>query len=184
MDVQVHYRTTVVRGHEIFYREAGVPDAPVLLLLHGYPTSSHMFRDLIPRLAGRYRLIAPDHLGFGYSATPSVDEFDYTFANLAEVTGAFAEQLGLSRFTLYVQDYGAPIGWRLATAHPERITAIVTQNGNAYREGLVEQAWAPIYAYTADPNPDTEAVVRQAQSLEAVRWQSGGSTPTASPTRA
>lgn len=171
MDEMVHYRTTVVGGQEIFYREAGSPDAPVLLLLHGYPTSSHMFRDLIPRLASRYRLVAPDHLGFGYSAAPSVDDFDYTFANLAELTAAFTERLGLSRFAMYVQDYGAPIGWRLATAHPERVTAIVTQNGNAYLDGLDEEFWAPIRAYGADPSPVTEAPVRRFQSLEATRWQ-------------
>lgn len=171
MDERTHYRTAVVRGQEIFYREAGDPDAPVLLLLHGYPTSSHMFRDLTPRLATRYRLVAPDHLGFGHSATPSVDDFDYTFANLAEITAAFTERLGLSRFAMYVQDYGAPIGWRLATAHPERVTAIVTQNGNAYLDGLDEDFWAPIRAYGTDPSPATEAPIRQSLTLDAIRWQ-------------
>ncbi|GAA4198553.1 alpha/beta hydrolase [Streptosporangium oxazolinicum] len=171
MDERTRYRTVTVLGQEIFYREAGDPEAPILLLLHGYPTSSHMFRDLIPRLATRYRLVAPDHLGFGHSATPSVDDFDYTFANLAEITAAFTERLGLSRFAMYVQDYGAPIGWRLATAHPERVTAIVTQNGNAYLDGLDEDFWAPIQAYGTDPSPDTEAAVRQALTLDAIRWQ-------------
>ncbi|MEV6393181.1 alpha/beta hydrolase [Streptomyces sp. NPDC051907] len=168
---QVHHRTVLVRGHEIFYREAGAPDAPVLLLLHGFPTSSRMFRDLIPLLADRYRLIAPDHLGFGRSATPSADDFPYSFAELASLTSEFTEQLGLTRFALYIQDYGAPIGLRLALAHPERITAIVTQNGNAYREGLGADAWAPVLAMIADRTPLTEAPVRAISSLEGIRWQ-------------
>ncbi|MFF8815029.1 alpha/beta fold hydrolase [Streptomyces pactum] len=170
---QVHHRTITVGGHEIFYREAGDPDAPVLLLLHGFPTSSHMFRDLIPLLAGRFRLIAPDHLGFGYSAAPPARDGDdtYTFARLAELTAGFTEALGLTRFALYVQDYGAPIGLRLALAHPERVTAIITQNGNAYREGLGEAAWAPVLAYIADPSPENEEVARGFQSPESIRWQ-------------
>ncbi|MET9430706.1 alpha/beta hydrolase [Streptomyces sp. NPDC003036] len=167
----VHHRTTTVRGHEIFYREAGPADAPVLLLLHGFPTSSHMFRDLIPRLADRYRVIAPDHLGFGRSAAPSPDAFPYGFAELASLTREFTEQLGLTRFALYIQDYGAPIGLRLALAHPERITAIVTQNGNAYEEGLGADAWAPVLALIADRTPDTEAPVRAIRSLDGIRWQ-------------
>ncbi|MEU0273284.1 alpha/beta hydrolase [Streptomyces sp. NPDC006307] len=167
----VHHRTTTVRGHEIFYREAGPADAPVLLLLHGFPTSSHMFRDLIPRLADRYRVIAPDHLGFGRSAAPSPDTFPYGFAELAALTQEFTEQLGLTRFALYIQDYGAPIGLRLALAHPERITAIVTQNGNAYEEGLGADAWAPVLALIADRTPDTEAPVRAIRSLDGIRWQ-------------
>ncbi|MFC7310718.1 alpha/beta fold hydrolase [Streptomyces monticola] len=168
---QVHYRTTVVRGHEVFYREAGPADAPVLLLLHGFPSSSHMFRELIPRLAHRYRVIAPDHIGFGRSAAPSAAEFDYSFAELAAVTEEFTEQLGLDRFALYIQDYGAPIGLRLALARPERITAIVTQNGNAYEEGLGKEAWAPVFAYIADPHPGTAAPVREIRSLEGIKWQ-------------
>ncbi|MCX4819568.1 alpha/beta hydrolase [Streptomyces sp. NBC_01142] len=168
---QIHHRTATVRGHEIFYREAGAPDAPVILLLHGFPTSSHMFRDLIPRLAGHYRVIAPDHLGFGHSAAPSAANFPYTFAELAVLTAEFTEQLGLTRFALYIQDYGAPIGLRLALAHPERITAIVTQNGNAYREGLGADAWAPVLALIADRTPETEAPVREIRSLDGIRWQ-------------
>jgi pimeloyl-ACP methyl ester carboxylesterase len=168
---QVHHRTTTVRGHEIFYREAGPADAPVLLLLHGFPTSSHMFRDLIPLLADRYRLVAPDHLGFGRSAAPSATEFDYTFAELASVTFEFTEALGLDRFALYIQDYGAPIGLRLALAHPERVTAIVTQNGNAYEEGLGADAWAPVLALIADRTPETEEPVRAIRSLDGIRWQ-------------
>lgn len=168
---QVHHRTITVRGHEIFYREAGPADAPVLLLLHGFPTSSQMFRDLIPRLADRYRLIAPDHLGFGRSDAPSASAFAYTFAELAALTTEFTEALGLDRFALYIQDYGAPIGLRLALAHPERVTAIVTQNGNAYEEGLGADAWAPVLAMIADRTPRTEEPVRSIRSLDGIRWQ-------------
>ncbi|MCZ0981396.1 alpha/beta fold hydrolase [Streptomyces diastatochromogenes] len=163
------HRTVTVRGHEIAYREAGPADAPVLLLLHGFPTSSHMFRDLIPPLAGRYRLIAPDHLGFGRSAAPA--GFPYTFAGLAALTAEFTEALGLDRFALYIQDYGAPIGLRLALAHPERITAIVTQNGNAYEEGLGAEAWAPVLALIEERTPETEEPVRAIRSLDGIRWQ-------------
>ncbi|MFE5483569.1 alpha/beta fold hydrolase [Streptomyces sp. NPDC056527] len=180
----VHHRTVTVRGHEIHYREAGPADAPVLLLLHGFPTSSHMFRDLMPLLAGAprtlgsaraqghpLRLIAPDHIGFGRSAAPSAEEFDYTFAELAAVTTEFTEALGLDRFALYIQDYGAPIGLRMALAHPERITAIVTQNGNAYEEGLGADAWAPVLAMIADRTPETEEPVRGIRSLDGIKWQ-------------
>ncbi|MFK4105632.1 alpha/beta fold hydrolase [Streptomyces sp. NPDC019531] len=171
MNPRIRHRTVSVRGLDVFYREAGSADAPVLLLLHGFPASSRSFRDLMSRLAGSYRVIAPDHIGFGHSARPSTDDFDYSFANLAAVTRDFTEQLGLSRFALYVHDYGAPIGWRVATAHPERVTAIVTQNGNAYWEGLVADFWAPVHAYIADPNPTTEAPIRQALTPDAIRWQ-------------
>ncbi|MGV9882275.1 alpha/beta fold hydrolase [Streptomyces sp. NPDC003006] len=167
----VHYRSATVRGHEVFYREAGPADAPVLLLLHGFPTSSHMFRDLIPLLAHRYRVIAPDHIGFGRSAAPGAHEFPYTFAELAAVTAEFTEHIGLTRFALYVQDYGAPIGLRLALDHPERVTAIITQNGNAYEEGLGADAWAPVLAYIADPDEKTAAPVREIRSLEGITWQ-------------
>ncbi|MFF9911467.1 alpha/beta fold hydrolase [Streptomyces sp. NPDC013457] len=167
----VHHRTVTVRGHEIHYREAGPAEAPVLLLLHGFPTSSHMFRDLIPRLADRFRLIAPDHVGFGRSAAPSAAEFDYTFAELAAVTVEFTEALGLDRFALYIQDYGAPIGLRLALAHPGRVTAIVTQNGNAYEEGLGAEAWAPVLAMIAGRTPETEEPVRSIRTLDGIRWQ-------------
>ncbi|WP_112249074.1 alpha/beta fold hydrolase [Kribbella monticola] len=167
----VHHRTVEVEGHEIFYREAGPAEAPVLLLLHGFPTSSHMFRDLIPKLADKYHLIAPDHLGFGYSAMPPADAFDYSFAALAEITTAFTEKLGLTAYGLYVQDYGAPIGWRMALAHPERITAIITQNGNAYEDGIVEEMWADIVAYDADPTPENAATVGRMHSEAMVKWQ-------------
>ncbi|MGW1929449.1 alpha/beta fold hydrolase [Streptomyces sp. NPDC001919] len=175
----VHHRTATVRGHEIAYREAGPADAPVLLLLHGFPTSSYMFRDLIPLLADRYRLIAPDHLGFGRSAAPDAAEFTYTFAELASLTSEFTETLGLERFALYIQDYGSPIGLRLALAHPERITAIVTQNGNAYEEGLGAEAWAPVLALIAERTPETEAPVRALRSLDGIRWQYETGVPAA-----
>ena len=166
-----HHRTVKVRDHEIAYREAGPADAPVLLLLHGFPTSSRMFRDLIPRLADSYRLIAPDHLGFGRSAAPDAADFDYTFAELAAITAEFTEALGLDRFALYIQDYGSPIGLRLALAHPERITAIISQNGNAYEEGLGAEAWAPVLALIEKRTPETEEPVRAIRSLDGIRWQ-------------
>ncbi|MFE9775965.1 alpha/beta fold hydrolase [Streptomyces sp. NPDC005931] len=168
---QVHHRTTTVRGHEIAYREAGPAGAPVLLLLHGFPSSSHMFRDLVPLLADRYRVVAPDHIGFGRSATPAHTEFTYTFDELAVITDEFTEHLGLRRYALYVQDYGAPIGLRLALAHPERVTAIVTQNGNAYEEGLGEDAWAPVLDLIAHRTPETEGPVREIYTLDGIKWQ-------------
>src|SRR6188472_4043964 len=130
MGVQVHHRYATVDDHRLFYREAGSQDAPTLVLLHGFPTSSFMFRDLIPRLADRYHVIAPDHLGLGLSDAPSVEEFDYSFDALAGLTEALLDQLGVARYAIYVQDYGAPIGWRLALRNPQAISAIVTQNGN------------------------------------------------------
>jgi pimeloyl-ACP methyl ester carboxylesterase len=165
------HRTTTVRGLDVHYREAGPADAPVLLLLHGFPSSSHMFRDLIPLLADRYRLIAPDHIGFGRSSAPGASDFAYTFAELAEITAEFTEQLGLKEYALYIQDYGAPIGLRLALAHPERVTAIVTQNGNAYEEGLGKEAWAPVLALIAERTPETEAPVREISSPDGIKWQ-------------
>ncbi|MFF4572609.1 alpha/beta fold hydrolase [Streptomyces sp. NPDC001410] len=168
---QVHHRTVTVRGLDVYYREAGPEDAPVLLLLHGFPSSSHMFRELIPLLADSYRVIAPDHIGFGRSATPAATEFTYRFDELAAITGEFTEQLGLKEFALYVQDYGAPIGLRLALAHPDRVTAIVTQNGNAYEEGLGEQAWAPVLAMIAERTPQTEEPVRELISPDGIKWQ-------------
>ncbi|MFF2862795.1 alpha/beta fold hydrolase [Streptomyces rubiginosohelvolus] len=167
----VRHRTATVDGHEIYYREAGPADAPVIVLLHGYPTSSFMFRELIPLLADAYHVIAPDHLGFGHSDAPPATEFDYTFDALAELTSGLLDQLGLDRYALYVQDYGAPIGWRLALKNPERISAIVTQNGNGYEDGFVDSFWDGLWAYGANPGPDTEPAVRAAMSLEAIRWQ-------------
>ncbi|GII52160.1 hydrolase [Planotetraspora thailandica] len=169
--VDIHHRTTKVGGHEVFYREAGLHDAFPVVLLHGFPASSHMFRRLIPALADRYRVIAPDYLGFGYSAAPSPKEFPYTFDALTEVTHGLLEQLGLHGYAIYVQDYGAPVGWRLALEPSAPVRAIVTQNGNGYTEGFVEPFWAPIWAYADDPGPDNEEPVRQAFTLEAIRWQ-------------
>ena len=159
-----------VDGLEVFYREAGPADAPVLLLLHGFPSSSHMFRELIPRLADTYRVIAPDLPGFGQSAMPARDAFAYTFDNLAKVIGRFTEIVGLARFAIYVFDYGAPVGLRLAVAHPERITAIVSQNGNAYEEGLSE-GWNPIQTYWREPTPENRDALRQFLSPQATLWQ-------------
>ncbi len=169
--VSVHHRETTIDGHQIFYREAGPADAPAIVLLHGYPTSSFMFRDLIARLAPRLRVIAPDHLGFGLSDAPPVQEFDYTFDALADITAGLLRRLGVARYAIYVQDYGAPIGWRLALSDPQAITAIVTQNGNGYDEGFVEEFWRPVWDYQRDQNPQTEAAIRQALSIEAIRWQ-------------
>jgi pimeloyl-ACP methyl ester carboxylesterase len=163
-------RKVDVDGLEVFYREAGPADAPVLLLLHGFPSSSHMFRDLIPKLAGEYRVIAPDLPGFGQSAMPAREAFAYTFDRLARVIDRLTEVLELRRFALYVFDYGAPVGWRLATWHPERITALVTQNGNAYEEGLSE-GWNPIQAYWRDPSARNRDALRQFLAPQTTQWQ-------------
>lgn len=167
----VHHRYATVGGHTLFYREAGPVDAPVFLLLHGFPTSSFMFRELIPPLADRYRVIAPDFLGFGLSDAPPADEFDYTFDALTDLTEGLLTRLGITRYAMYVQDYGAPVGWRLALRDPEAVTAIVTQNGNGYEAGFVEEFWRGVWAYHAERTPETEAGVRGALSLEAIRWQ-------------
>ena len=171
MGVQVHHRYTTVNGRQLFYREAGHPDAPALVLLHGFPTSSFMFRDLIPRLGDHYHVIAPDHLGFGLSDAPSVEEFDYTFDALTDLTEGLLDQLGVSRYAIYVQDYGAPIGWRLALRRPQAITAIVTQNGNGYDEGFVESFWTTVWDYQREQTPNTEAAVRTALDVDGIRWQ-------------
>jgi pimeloyl-ACP methyl ester carboxylesterase len=164
------YRTVAVDGLDIFYREAGPRDAPTVLLLHGFPTSSHMFRNLIPALADRFHVVAPDYPGFGQSAMPSPDAFDYTFDHLAGVMERFTERLGLGRYSLYVQDYGAPIGFRLAVRHPERVQALVIQNGNAYEEGLRE-FWEPLKAYWREPNDARRAELAKALELDGTRWQ-------------
>ncbi|MEU1328752.1 alpha/beta hydrolase [Streptomyces sp. NPDC005865] len=169
--VEILHRSTTVRGHRVFYREAGDREAPVLVLLHGFPSSSRMFRRLIPALADRFHVIAPDHLGFGNSDAPPADEFTYTFDALADITEALLAQLGVSRYALYVQDYGAPIGWRLALRAPDAITAVITQNGNAYEDGFVPEFWKPVWEYGEDPGPRTEPAVRAALSLDAIRWQ-------------
>src|SRR5690349_11235236 len=167
----VRHRTATIDGHEIFYREAGPADAPAIVLLHGYPTSSFMFRELIPLLADHYHVIAPDHLGFGHSDAPPATEFTYTFDALAELTSQLLDRIGLDRYALYVQDYGAPIGWRLALKHPERISALITQNGNGYEDGFIDAFWTDVWAYGAHPGPDTEPAVRVALSRDVIRWQ-------------
>src|SRR6266566_2423663 len=174
----VHHRYATVNGQRLFYREAGPADAPTVVLLHGFPASSFMFRDLIPLLADRYHVIAPDHLGFGLSDAPpaspspsTASEFSYTFDALAGLTADLLGQLGITRYAMYVQDYGAPVGWRLALADPEAITAIITQNGNGYEAGFVEDFWKPVREFWRDRTPQTEAAVRQALTLEAIRWQ-------------
>ncbi|MEC3980893.1 alpha/beta fold hydrolase [Amycolatopsis sp. H20-H5] len=169
--ISVHHRTATVAGRTVFYREAGPAQAPTIVLLHGFPTSSHMFRELIPALADRYHVLAPDMVGFGRSDAPAADEFDYSFDSLAAVTRELLDQLDVTRFALYVQDYGAPIGWRLALHHPDRVTAIVTQNGNGYTDGFVDAFWTDVWAYATNPGPKTEGAVRFALSLEAIRWQ-------------
>ncbi|NYF18372.1 pimeloyl-ACP methyl ester carboxylesterase [Microbacterium sp. AK009] len=169
--VAVHHRTVSVDGFDVFYREAGSADAPTLVLLHGYPTSSHMFRHLIPALAERYRVVAPDHIGFGRSSAPSVNEFDYTFAALAEVTGRFLSAIGVTQYAIYVQDYGAPIGWRLALADPAAVTGVISQNGNAYEDGFVPSFWDPIWADAAEKTVQTRDALRPALGREAVEWQ-------------
>jgi pimeloyl-ACP methyl ester carboxylesterase len=157
-------------GVTIFYREAGPPDAPVVLLLHGFPTSSFQYRELIPRLADRYRVIAPDLPGFGFTDVPEKRHYEYTFDALANTLVTFTQALHLERYALYVFDYGAPTGFRLAMAHPERVTAIVSQNGNAYEEGLSD-AWAPIQRYWREPSPENRETLRKALGPEALRSQ-------------
>ena len=174
-----HHRTTKVDGVNIFYREAGPADAPVVLLLHGFPTSSHMFRNLIPALADRYHVIAPDYPGFGQSDMPDRAKFAYTFDRFAELVDGLLDQLGVTRYAMYVMDYGAPVGWRLALKHPERVTGLIVQNGNAYDEGLKE-FWDPIKAYWADGSD----AHRQALHVLVAPRPPSSSTPTASPTSA
>jgi pimeloyl-ACP methyl ester carboxylesterase len=170
--VKVFHKTVKVGDLDIFYREAGPKDAPAILLLHGFPTSSQMFRNLIPRLADKYRVIAPDYPGFGHSSMPPRDKFAYTFDNLAKVIDEFTETVGLTKYALYVQDYGAPVGYRLASQHPDRITAIVVQNGNAYDEGLDNDFWKPIKAYWQEPNGKAKRdSLRNLVTYEATRWQ-------------
>ena len=166
-----HYRYATVQGRRLFYREAGAPDAPTIVLLHGFPTSSYMFRNLIPILARDYHVIAPDHLGFGRSDAPAVEEFTYTFDALTDLTAGLLTELGIDRYAIYVQDYGAPIGWRLAIANPRAITAIVTQNGNGYDAGFVQSFWKTVWDYHREQNPETEAGVRGALTLDAIQWQ-------------
>jgi pimeloyl-ACP methyl ester carboxylesterase len=167
---KITYRTASVDGLKIFYREAGPASAPTLLLLHGFPTSSHMFRNLIPLLADRFHIVAPDLPGFGQSDMPARDAFTYTFANLADVIGRFTEVVNLKRFAVYIFDYGAPVGLRIAIKHPERIAAIVSQNGNAYEEGLSD-GWNPIQTYWREPTKANRDALRSFLSPETTFWQ-------------
>ncbi|WP_369144610.1 alpha/beta fold hydrolase [Streptomyces sp. R44] len=162
-------RTVTVDGLDVFYREAGDPANPTLVLLHGFPSSSHMYRGLIAELADAYHLIAPDHIGFGASAAPAVEDFEYSFEKLTEITLGLLDQLGVERFALYIQDYGAPIGLRIASRSPERVTAIVSQSGNAYLEGFTP-FWDVLFAHAKD-RAANEAGVRELLTAEATRWQ-------------
>jgi pimeloyl-ACP methyl ester carboxylesterase len=167
---KIVYRTANVDGFKVFYREAGPGNAPTLLLLHGFPTSSHMFRELFPLLADRFHVVAPDLPGFGQSDLPPRDAFSYTFARLAEVIGRFTEVVNLKRFAIYIFDYGAPVGLRIAIKHPERITAIISQNGNAYEEGLSD-GWNPIQKYWREPTKVNRDALRSFLSPETTLWQ-------------
>jgi pimeloyl-ACP methyl ester carboxylesterase len=164
------HRFCEIDGLDIFYREAGDPARPTLLLLHGFPTSSQMYRNLIPKLAGRYHLVAPDYPSYGYSSFPPAEEFEYAFESFYELILKFVDKLGLERFSIYIQDYGAPVGLRLAQRNPERIEAIVTQSGNAYLDGFTP-FWEPLFAYATGPNPETEAEVSKYLTHEANKWQ-------------
>ncbi|MDF0546475.1 alpha/beta hydrolase [Sphingobium sp. H39-3-25] len=166
----MNYRSATVEGVKVFYREAGPRDAPVLLLLHGFPTSSHMFRNLMPLLADRYHVIAPDYPGYGQSDAPDHTKFAYTFAHMTEIIDALVQQLGAERYSLYVMDYGAPIGYRLALRHPEKIQALIVQNGNAYVEGL-QAFWDPIKAYWSERTPARRKALEGLVTLETTRFQ-------------
>ncbi|MEU1276103.1 alpha/beta hydrolase [Streptomyces sp. NPDC005799] len=167
----IHHRYATVDGHRIFYREAGPRDRPTLVLLHGFPASSLMFRHLLPRLADRWHLVAPDHVGFGLSDAPSVDEFTYSFDSLTDVTATLLAHLGIERYSLFVHDHGAPIGWRLILRAPAAVTAIITQNGNAYEEGLQPEFFTAVRDYWLEQTSRTEAGVREALTLELTRWR-------------
>jgi len=166
----IHYKSAKIYGVNVFYREAGPKDAPVILLLHGFPTSSHMYRNLIPLLADRYRVIAPDYPGYGQSDAPDHKKFAYTFANLTDVVDKLTEQVGATRYSMYVMDYGAPIGYRLALKHPERVESLIVQNGNAYTEGLAA-FWDPIKAYWAEKTPERREALAGLLTLETTKFQ-------------
>ena len=165
------YKTVKIDGLNIFYREAGPKDANTILLLHGFPTSSHMFRNLIPALSDKFHLVAPDYPGFGNSSMPGVDEYDYTFDSISEDIERFTEKLGLNRYSLYMMDYGAPVGYRLAVKHPAKIESLIIQNGNAYEEGLRE-FWDPIKAYWKERSKENAEALRESLlTIEATKWQ-------------
>ncbi len=176
LTTQVRYRSATVDGVEIAYREAGRQDAPAILLLHGFPTSSHMYRNLIPALADRYRVIAPDYPGFGQSAMPDRAAFKYTFDSYAKLIEGLTDKLGVSRYALYVMDYGAPVGFRLAAKHPERVSALIVQNGNAYGEGI-QKFWEPIQKYWASGAKEDREAIRWLTSLKATKWQYTNGVP-------
>lgn len=167
---QLYYRTVKVSGLDIFYREAGLKDAPVILLLHGFPSSSHMFRNLIPKLSQHYHVIAPDLPGFGFSSAPDRTKFMYTFENLTKIIEGFIKEVNITRYAIYVFDYGAPVGFRLALNNPEGITAIISQNGNAYEVGLSD-GWTPIQKYWNDPTNENRNALRNLLKLETTKWQ-------------
>lgn len=169
-DTKIHYRTAKVRGLEIFYREAGLKDSPAVLLLHGFPSSSHMFRNLIPALSQHYRVVAPDLPGFGFSSAPDRTKFNYTFDNLTNIIDEFTKQINLTRYAIYVFDYGAPVGFRLAMNNPEKIIAIISQNGNAYEEGL-SNGWAPIREYWNEPTEENRNALKDLLTIETTKWQ-------------
>ncbi len=168
---RVTYQVEKVDGLKIFYREAGPKDAPTIVLLHGFPSSSHMFRNLIPALSDKYHVVAPDYPGYGYSDAPSPEQYSYTFDHLADTVDHFLDQKGITKYSIYVQDYGSPVGFRLATRHPERIQAIISQNGNAYDEGLAP-FWAEfLYPYWKNPNATNEAKVRGLLTIDTTKFQ-------------
>jgi pimeloyl-ACP methyl ester carboxylesterase len=171
-DTRVMHKRVKVGDLDIFYREAGPATAPTLLLLHGFPTSSQMFRNLIPKLAASYHVVAPDYPGYGFSSMPPHNQFAYTFDNMATVMNGFIDKLGLTKYALYVQDYGAPIGYRIAVDRPERITAIVVQNGNAYEEGLDNEFWKPIKEYWKSPtSKEKRDALRKLLTYKSTKWQ-------------
>ena len=197
----VSYKTVSIEDVDIFYREAGNPEQPTLLLLHGFPTSSHMFRDLIAELADEYHLVAPDYPGYGFSSMPTVDEFDYSFDNIARLMGQFVDVIGLDHYSLYLMDYGAPVGFRIATNQPERVETLIVQNGNAYIEGIDNDFWEPIREYWKDrdavnkgldnpwwsnvkaaykqPEMSNDAALRFLLTLGATKWQYTNGVPNA-----
>jgi pimeloyl-ACP methyl ester carboxylesterase len=170
VNFMITFRTVLIDGLDIFYREAGSRDHPTILLLHGFPASSHMFRNLLSALADRFHLVAPDYPGYGNSSMPSVDEFDYTFDRLAEIVDKFITAIDLKKYSLYLMDYGAPIGYRIAAKHPERVQALIVQNGNAYEDGLGD-FWGPMKAYWQDPSPENADQLRFLVTLKATKWQ-------------
>ncbi len=168
----VRYAYETVEGLNIFYREAGDPKKPTIVLLHGFPSSSHMYRELLAGLADDYHLIAPDYPGFGNSSFPAPEDFEYSFDRLAHIVDQFLEQKGLKKYSLMIQDYGAPIGFRIATKHPERVQAIITQNGNAYEEGIAAEGWGPVLDYWKDKSPELEkTIIKNVFSYDGMKWQ-------------